>query len=88
MAYALNLDPHLSLPGSLPQPVLGAGTLSMSFHAASPGITYTVQTSTNLQSWTTQGVVQTAPGPDGRATATVLRDSPSRFLRLVVAEVE
>ncbi len=85
-AYALNLNPHLNLQGSLPKPVLGVNTLGLGFHAASPGITYTVQTSTNLQSWTTQGVVQSAPGPDGRATATVLRDAPSRFLRLVVQD--
>ena len=36
----------------------------------------------------TQEVVQSAPCPDGLATATVPRDSPTRFLRLVVAEVE
>ena len=88
MAYALDLDPRLNLQGRLPGPVPGVNTLSLGFHAASPGIIYTVETSTDLQTWTTEGVVQSAPGSDGLATATVPRDSPSRFLRLVVAEAE
>jgi hypothetical protein len=85
-AYALNLDPRLNLRGRLPGPVLGANTLSLNFHASSPGITYTVETSTNLTHWTTTGVTQTAPGADGRSTASVLRDAPQRFLRLLVED--
>ena len=48
MAYALDLDPRLNLRGSLPAPVLGPVTLSLSFHGTSPGITYQVETSTDL----------------------------------------
>jgi hypothetical protein len=40
----------------LPVPVLGADTLGMAFYPASPGITYTVETSTHLRAWTTEGV--------------------------------
>ena len=86
MAYALDLDPRHNLQGSLPVPVLDGSTLSLSFHATSPGITYRVETSTDLTHWTTTGVTQSAPGADDRSTATVLRDSPDRFLRLVVGD--
>lgn len=82
-AYALNLDPRLNLQGRLPAPALGEDSLSLSFHASSPGITYRVETSTNLAEWSTTGVTQSAPGADGRSTATVPRDEPHRFLRLV-----
>ena len=86
MAYALDLDPRLNLRGSLPEPVLDGNSLSLSFHATSPGITYRVETSTDLTHWTTNGVTQSVPGADDRSTASVLRDSPTRFLRLVVGD--
>ena len=84
MAYALNLNPNLNLAGSLPAPVLGGNTLSMSFHAASPGITYSVETSIDLNTWVTEGV--TMSGPDNQRTASVAMDFPQRFLRLVVQQ--
>jgi hypothetical protein len=33
-----------------------------------------------------EGVTQSAPGPGHRSTATVVRDAPERFLRLVVED--
>ena len=84
MAYALGLDPNLNLSGSLPEPVLDGGHLTMSFHAASPGITYVVETSTDLQTWTSEGVTTPELSPDDRRTAMVQRDSGRRFLRLRV----
>ncbi len=86
MAYALDLDPSLNLQASLPVPILDGNTLSLTFHATSPGITYKVETSTDLQTWKIKGVTQSAPGPDGRSTATVSLDAPRRFLRLVVED--
>ena len=86
MAYALDLDPNLNLQGSLPVPALNGNTLSLSFHSTSPGITYKVETSTDLHEWKLKGVTQSAPGPDGRSTATVSLDSPRRFLRLTVED--
>ena len=86
VAYALNLDPNLNLRASLPAPMLGPENLSLSFHGASPGITYAAETSTNLLHWTTAGVILTAPGADGRRTASVARDGPMRFLRLRVGD--
>ena len=37
---------------------------------------------TEIGGGTTSSVTQSAPGPDHRSTASVLRDSPNRFLRL------
>ena len=84
MAYALNLNPNLNLAGNLPALVLGGNTLSISFHAASPGITYSVETSIDLNTWVTEGV--TMSGPDNQRTASVAMDLPQRFLRLVVQQ--
>ncbi len=84
MAYALDLDPSLNLRSSLPVPVLDGNTLSLSFHAASPGISYRVETSADLKNWTTTGVTQSVPGADQRSIATVPLGASSRFLRLAV----
>ncbi len=86
MAYALDLDPNLNLRGSLPEPVLGDGTLGISFYGIAEGITYTVETSRDLRKWTAEGVVVTKPDEAGQRVATVSQDSKKRFLRLVVAE--
>jgi hypothetical protein len=85
-AYALNLNPNLNLRFSLPKPLLDADALSLSFYGVSPGITYIAETSTNLMQWTTDGVILSAPGADGRRTAAVARDDPMRFLRLRVGD--
>ncbi len=50
--------------------------MSIQFLAARPGLIYRVETTT--------GVTQPAPGPDGKVTASVARDGPKRFMRLVV----
>ena len=86
MAYALNLNPLLNLQNALPAPVVTATDLNLSFYGASRGITYQVETSTDLTSWTTQGVTLSAVGPDGVRTASVPRDTASRFLRLAVSD--
>ena len=86
MAYALDLNPELNLRGSLPEPALDAGSLSLSFFGASDGIRYAVKTSTDLRSWTSEGVMLSEPDAEGRRSAMVSQDSPGRFLRLVVAE--
>lgn len=84
LAYALDLDPRLNQSASLPAPVLTGTTVGLDFHAARPELSYRVEASAELQRWTTEGVRQTAPGPDGRITATVPRDEFMRFLRLVI----
>ncbi len=86
MAYALNLNPHQNLQASLPVPVLSESTLSLNFHATAPGVIYRAETSTDLTNWTTAGITQSAPGPDGRSTAAITFDAPRRFLRLTVED--
>lgn len=85
MAYALDLDPNANLQSMMPTPVVNGSSLSLSFHAAAPGITYTVETSTDLQNWTTDGVSWSEPAEDGLRTASVERNGPRRFLRLRLA---
>jgi hypothetical protein len=85
MAYALDLDPNQNLQRSLPVPVLGDDTLSISFHAPSDGVTYTVQTSTDLKSWTTDGVTLPELDPVGQRTAWIDTEGAQRFMRLLVA---
>lgn len=81
MAYALNLNPNLW--NSLPQPVFGASQMSISFYAATPGITYVVRTSDDMLNWSAAGVPLT--GPVTYRTATVGLSGPKRFMRLEVS---
>lgn len=84
MAYALGLDPKQNLSGSIPKPVITANQMSLTFPATAAGVTYVVQTSTNLSIWGTEGVTLSALS-GGVRTATVQRIGPARFLRLVVS---
>jgi hypothetical protein len=86
MARALDLDPNLNLAGSLPAPVRDGNTLGLTFHAAAPGITYRVETSGDLLTWTAEGVMQSPPDSDSRSTGSIMLDDGKRFLRLVVEE--
>lgn len=49
-------------------------------------MTYTVQASTDMENWTTEGVTVTSPDADGNRTATVAAGEgiPARFIRLLV----
>jgi hypothetical protein len=86
MAWALDLDPTLPQQSQMPAPVLTGNTLSLTFSAARPGLTYLVETSTALTNWTTTGITLSPPGPDGRTTATVPLNAPRRFLRITVED--
>jgi hypothetical protein len=85
MAYALNLDPHANLSGSMPQPVIDGTHMHLTFYAGSAGVTYAVETSTDMKDRTWTNVPLSDP-PDANQcrTATVDRNVPSRFMRLVV----
>ena len=83
-AYALNLDPNNALAG-MPQPMLGPGTMSMTFYGAAHDVTYSAETSTDCQTWETAGVTISDLDPANMRTATVNRDSTMRFLRLTFA---
>lgn len=84
MAYALKLDPNKNLAGSMPAPVISGNQLSMTLYAASKGVRYTVQSSSDLQIWTTQNVKLSAPGNNLLAAAIDL-GGPDRFMRLAVS---
>ena len=86
MAYALDLDPNQNLQGSLPLPILAGDSLSISFHAASRGIDYAVETSTDLQNWTTGNVDLSEFSEDNRRTASINTDADERYLRLRISE--
>ena len=59
--------------------------MGIEFYASAPGITYTAQTSTDMEAWVSDGVTLSDPDAEGTRTATVARDGPRRFMRLVVA---
>jgi hypothetical protein len=85
MAYALNLNPNQNLSGSLPQPVFAAGEMSLSFYAGTAGLSYAVEASADMQTWTTAGVRLSEPVNQIR-TASVAMTGPGRFMRLVVSQ--
>lgn len=84
-AYALGLDPSLNLSTAMPIPVLANGTLSLTFQGDRSGILYAAETSTDLITWTSEGVPLTAPDSHGMRTASITASPGStRFLRLVI----
>ncbi|MES2924371.1 MAG: leucine-rich repeat domain-containing protein [Verrucomicrobiota bacterium] len=85
MAYALNLDPNQNLGGSLPQPVIAANQMSLSFYAGREGVTYAVESSADTKAWSTDGVTISAPDANQIRTAIVDGSGPSRFMRLSVS---
>jgi hypothetical protein len=86
MAYALNLDPDLDLSGSLPPVEIDVDSMGMTFYAASPGVTYIVDTGEDLETWSTNSVSLTGLDMQYRRTATVDLTAPHRFLRLRVSK--
>ncbi len=84
MAYALDLDPLFNLPGSLPEPVAAPSQFSFTFYGKSPGVTYTVETSTDLVNWTKNGISLSGPDPNGFFTASIPKTLPSGFLHLKI----
>lgn len=88
--YALNLEPVASAGGpSIPsspwpfQPKLTGGTLTMTFRALRTDVTYTVEASTDLKTWSSSGVTTQYNGIDCTATCTPTA-SDRVFLRLKV----
>jgi hypothetical protein len=86
LEFAFGLNPKQNSAGLLPQPVVAGNQLSLTFYAGSAGVTYTVESSTNLQDWDTEGVLVSAPDANGFCTANVPMTDPRRFLRLAVSQ--
>ena len=85
MDYALNLDPNQNQSGSMPKPVMAGNQMSLAYYAGSTGVTYAVETSPDLQTWTTSGVTLSAPDANNIRTATVPTAGVNCFMRLVVS---
>jgi hypothetical protein len=84
-AYAYDLDPTRNESGALPAPVVAGNNLSLTFFAGSVGVTYTVQTSTDLQNWTTAGVTVSPPALNNFSTATIPITSKAAFMRVLLS---
>jgi hypothetical protein len=84
MAYAFDLNPHQNLSGSLPRPEFDTSQMTLTYYAGSAGVTYSVQSCTDLQGWSSSGVTVSAPDANQFRTATVTVAGPRRFMRIVV----
>ena len=87
LSYALNLDPSNPGPG-MPRPEIdpNTGDLSLSYQSDQPGVSYRVETSSNLTEWTTDGVTISEPDELNRRTASTPTDGSKRYVRVVVKE--
>jgi len=86
--YAFNLDPF-SQPGQggnapLPQPAVSNGNLVLTFNASQNDLNYTVQASTDLITWTTQGVAIQTNGSQITASCPIPA-SGGVFLRVSIS---
>ena len=84
-AYALGMDPNQNLSGSMPEPVIAENQMNLTYYAGNGDVIYTVETSTDLQFWTTDGVLISASDTNGFRTAKVSIAGPRRFMRLKFA---
>ena len=88
---AVTIPGTISVSGSsLPVTSIGTNAFyvctsltGLTYYAGNADVTYTVQSSTDLQTWTPVTNVS-APDANNRCTATVPATGPCRFLRLVV----
>lgn len=85
MEYALDLDPMQASQVGAPQLVKQPDRLELTYRRARSELTYEVETSTELTTWTTAGVAQAHVINGEFITASAPLDSAGkRFLRLVV----
>ena len=84
MDYALDLNPTKNQSGNMPQPVVSGSQMSLTYYAGSPGVTYAVQTSHDLQNWGTSGVTVSGPDANNNCTATIPFTGSNCFMRLQV----
>ena len=68
----------------MPQPVIAANQMSLTFYAGSAGITYSVEASTDLRTWSTAGVTISTPDANNFRTATIPITNSGCFMRLKV----
>lgn len=86
--YSLGMNPMTAAQTGLPIPQITnipAPGITLTYRRNRTDVTYRVERSTDLSSsgsWTTAGVDQGVPGPDGTTTAFVPKDLPAGFLRI------
>ncbi len=82
MEYTLDLDPHFSSVAGLPVVQISADRLELSYTKARPEIQHVVEVSTDLRTWSAEGVDQGGAGPTVIATVPLSASGSQRFLRL------
>ena len=88
LEYAFGSDPRSAAAGPAPVLGTGAGTLVLDYPASRTDLTYVVETSADLATWTTAGVTDVVSATTtGWRTATVARAENARvFLRVRVTK--
>jgi hypothetical protein len=91
--YPKNATGHVEIPTEIDgHPVVGIGTgafarcTQITSVTIPEGITYHAETSTDLKTWTTNGITLSGPDPRNHRTASIPSNSQNRFLRLVVTQ--
>ncbi|MBS0657499.1 MAG: Ig-like domain-containing protein [Verrucomicrobia bacterium] len=87
--FGLGGDPTSAASAPRPQLARAGGLLTLSYPRARAGLTYVVETTTDLVAgpWTTEGVTQDMTTPVGQtATASVPDGGARRFLRLRIVQ--
>ena len=84
MEYALNLDPTANNRGNTTKRAVTHEGLYLNYYATQAGVSYVVDVSTNLQTWSTNGVALSTIGSDNRRSAYTPITGPKKFLRLTV----
>jgi uncharacterized delta-60 repeat protein len=84
LEYALGLDPNVADSGGMPVANMFGGILTMTYPRLYPELDYVVEASTDLQSWSSDGVNQ---GSGWYPTAWIMLDKqPRLFLRLRISK--
>ncbi len=83
LKYAFNLNPFFAESGQLPQSTIVNGQIELTFTQLRSDVTYTVQASADLQTWSTQGVALVTNGNQVTASHAVPA-SGTEFLRIVL----
>jgi hypothetical protein len=87
LKYALNLNPWVDGHAGLPQPCTDGTNLILAFTEYESDVTYTVEASTDLVTWSTTGVTVQTNG--NQVTATYpLPVSGTAFMHLVVTPTQ
>lgn len=85
LACALNLDPFQNLSDKIPNPIMVGNQMNLTFYAGVAGITYGVETSCDLNNWSSVGVTLSAPDANLNCTASASVSGPCLYMRLAVS---